>query len=94
MLVLFHSSPSLDARFFRQMQEYSFRLHENDKFGWSPRLSSKDFLALLANVTALKIRGAYVPMGMGFLDEVRKQQWPKGFFFRDGARLAPVTDNF
>lgn len=53
------------------MQTYTFRLHENPEFGWSPRLSSKDFIALLANVTALKIRGTYVPMGTGFLDEVR-----------------------
>jgi hypothetical protein len=53
------------------MQEYTFRLHENPEFGWSPRLSSKDFIALLANVTAVRIRGAYVPMGSGELDEVR-----------------------
>ena len=53
------------------MQDYSFRLHENTEFGWSPRLSGKDFMSILANITALKIRGTYVTRGMGFLDQVR-----------------------
>ncbi len=53
------------------MQDYSFRLHENPEFGWSPRLSSKDFIAILANVEAIRIRGTYVNLGSGVLDEVR-----------------------
>jgi laminin gamma 1 len=53
------------------MQTYRFRLHENPEFGWSPRLSSMDFLALLANITAVRVRGSFVTGGTGFLDEVR-----------------------
>ena len=53
------------------MQEYTYKLHENPEFGWSPRLSAKDFMAILANITAIRIRGIYVPDGTGFLDEVR-----------------------
>ena len=54
-----------------QMQEYTFRLHEHSKFKWKPDLSPKDFMAVLANITAIKIRGSFVPDGQGFLDEVK-----------------------
>ena len=53
------------------MQEYTFRLHEHSKFKWKPDLSPKDFMAVLANITAIKIRGSFVPDGQGFLDEVK-----------------------
>lgn len=53
-----------------QMQEYRIRLHENPEFGWNPSLSAKDFMAVLANITAIKIRGTYVSQGIGFLDDV------------------------
>ena len=53
------------------MQDYTFRLHENPEFKWSPRLSPKDFTAVLADITAIKIRGSFVPQGTGFLDEVK-----------------------
>lgn len=61
-----------------QMQDYTFRLHENTEFGWSPRLSSKDFIAILANITAIKVRATYVNRGMGFLDEVRMGSAERG----------------
>jgi coxsackievirus/adenovirus receptor len=54
-----------------KMQDYKFRLHENPEFAWSPRLSAKDFMAILSNITAVRIRGTYVRQGMGFIDEVR-----------------------
>ncbi|RXG52055.1 Laminin subunit gamma-1 [Armadillidium vulgare] len=54
-----------------QTQEYRFRLHEDGKFGWSPRLSSRNFMALLSNLTAVKIRGTYTYDGKGFLDNVK-----------------------
>ena len=54
-----------------QYQDYTFRLHDNPKFKWSPTLAPKDFMAVLANITAIKIRGTYVPDGTGFLDEVK-----------------------
>lgn len=46
-----------------QVQKYKFRLNENPKYGWQPRVSSKDFIKILANLTALKIRGTYTPLG-------------------------------
>ena len=60
------------------MQDYTFRLHENPEFGWSPRLSSKDFIAILANITAFKIRGTFVAGGAGFLDEVTLETAERG----------------
>ena len=61
-----------------QMQDYTFRLHEHPKFKWSPSLSAKDFMAVLANITAIKIRGTYVPNGAGFLDEVKLESARRG----------------
>ena len=54
-----------------EMRQYTFRLNENPKYGWTPSLSSKDFMAVLANITAIKIRGTYVTQGIGFLDDVK-----------------------
>ncbi|KAF0301703.1 Laminin subunit gamma-1 [Amphibalanus amphitrite] len=44
-------------------QEFTFRLHEHADFGWSPRLRARDFIALLSNLTAIKIRATYTPEG-------------------------------
>jgi len=44
-------------------QTYKFRLNEHDSYGWKPTLASHDFISLLGNLTALKIRGTYVPQG-------------------------------
>lgn len=52
-------------------QNYKFRLHEDVKYGWAPRLSTKDFISVLSNLTALKIRVTYTPSGSGFLDDFR-----------------------
>ena len=60
------------------MQDYTFRLHENPQFGWKPKLSAKDFMAVLSNITAIKIRASFVPQGIGFLDEVKLQSAEKG----------------
>ena len=49
-----------------QEQSYRFRLSEHDTYGWKPTLSSQDFISMLANLTALKIRGAYIPQGKLF----------------------------
>jgi len=54
----------------REAQVYKFRLHENPEFGWRPSLRAKDFIAVLSNIKSIKIRGTYMPQGMGFLDEV------------------------
>ena len=61
-----------------QFQDYTIRLHENPEFGWSPRLNAKNFIAILSNITAIKIRGAYIPQGTGFLDEVRLETATRG----------------
>ncbi|XP_069998126.1 laminin subunit gamma-1 isoform X4 [Penaeus vannamei] len=63
-----------------QKQEYIFRLHEDSQFGWSPRLSSRDFMSLLSNLTAIKIRGTYTYEGHGFLDDVKIQTARRGLF--------------
>jgi len=44
-------------------QEYKFRLNEHPNFEWTPNLSSLEFIKLLSNVTAFKIRGTYNPIG-------------------------------
>jgi laminin gamma 1 len=59
-------------------QEYKFRLNEHPSYQWSPRLSSTEFVRLLSNVTALKIRGTYSPNGFGFLDNVKLQSAREG----------------
>ncbi|XP_046913817.1 laminin subunit gamma-1 isoform X2 [Dermatophagoides farinae] len=53
-----------------RMQTYRFRLNEDMAYGWSPQLNSRDFIALLANITAIKIKATYSDMGSGFIDEV------------------------
>ncbi|KAJ9596346.1 hypothetical protein L9F63_012621, partial [Diploptera punctata] len=51
-------------------QEYKFRLHEHPHYGWQPRLSARDFMSVLSNLTAIHIRATYTPEGVGFLDDV------------------------
>ncbi|KAF6200714.1 hypothetical protein GE061_005158 [Apolygus lucorum] len=54
-----------------QDQIYKFTLHENPDFGWMPRLPAREFMSILSNLTAIKIRGTYSPRGTGFLDAVK-----------------------
>ncbi|XP_071512701.1 laminin subunit gamma-1 isoform X2 [Panulirus ornatus] len=63
-----------------QKQKYTFRLHEDSQFGWSPRLASRDFMSLLSNLTAIKIRGTYIYEGRGFLDDVMLETARRGVF--------------
>jgi len=46
-----------------QSQEFTFRLHEHPDFGWNPRLTAREFMSILANITAIKIRGTYTTKG-------------------------------
>ncbi|XP_046391414.1 laminin subunit gamma-1 isoform X2 [Ischnura elegans] len=59
-------------------QEFVFRLHEHPDYGWQPKLSSHDFMSVLSNLTAVKIRGTYTPEGVGFLDDVRLETARRG----------------
>ncbi|XP_066585793.1 laminin subunit gamma-1 [Prorops nasuta] len=59
-------------------QAYKFRLHEHSEYGWQPRLSSRAFMSILSNLTAIKIRGTYTHQGKGFLDDVRLETAQRG----------------
>ena len=53
-------------------QTYRFRLHEDPNlFGWSPKMRDKDFISILANLTAIKIRATYAREGTGYIDDVK-----------------------
>ncbi|KAM8839109.1 laminin subunit gamma-2 isoform 1-T1 [Synchiropus picturatus] len=49
---------------------YTFRLDEQPGSSWHPKLSSVQFLTLLSNLTAIKIRGTSGEHGRGYLDNV------------------------
>ncbi|CAG9855706.1 unnamed protein product [Phyllotreta striolata] len=61
-----------------QPQVYKFRLHEHSDYGWQPRLNEKQFISILTNLTAIKIKGTYAPDGMGFLDELKLESASRG----------------
>ncbi|KAI5640968.1 laminin EGF domain-containing protein [Phthorimaea operculella] len=54
-----------------QPQEYTFRLHENPRYGWTPTLSNFEFMSVLQNLTAIKIRATYNKGGTGYLNSFR-----------------------
>ncbi|XP_012268511.2 laminin subunit gamma-1 [Athalia rosae] len=58
--------------------EFKFRLHEHPDYGWQPRLSSRDFMSILSNLTAIKIRGTYTHKGRGYLDDVMLETAHRG----------------
>ncbi|ERL87466.1 hypothetical protein D910_04858 [Dendroctonus ponderosae] len=67
-----NGSPTIQSRIFK------FRLHEHPDFQWQPRLNSRDFISILTNLTAIKIRGTYCPKGVGFLDDVKLETAARG----------------
>ncbi|KAJ8665186.1 hypothetical protein QAD02_006848 [Eretmocerus hayati] len=60
------------------LQEYTFRLHEHIDYGWQPHLSNRQFISILANLTAIKIRGTYTHKGKGYLDDVKLETAHRG----------------
>ena len=55
-------------------QVYRFKLHEDaNNYGWQPKLRAKDFISVLSNLTAIKIRATYANgnRGTGYLDDAR-----------------------
>ncbi|XP_046546813.1 LOW QUALITY PROTEIN: laminin subunit gamma-1-like [Haliotis rubra] len=64
---------------------YRFRLHEHPDYQWSPRLKSEDFIAILSNLTAIKIRGTYTTEGVGFIDDIKLETARRGFNAGDEA---------
>ena len=53
-----------------KLQTFQFRLHEHPSLGWQPQLSADQFMTILNNITAMKIRGSYFTPGEGFIDSV------------------------
>ncbi|XP_050312326.1 laminin subunit gamma-1-like isoform X2 [Anthonomus grandis grandis] len=61
-----------------ETKNYKFRLHEHPDYGWQPRMSSRSFISVLTNLTAIKIKGTYVPRGVGFLDDLKLETASRG----------------
>ena len=53
-----------------QLQSYQFILHHHPSLQWQPELTSSQFMSILNNVTAIKIRGSYLTPGEGYIDSV------------------------
>ncbi|KAH9498965.1 Laminin subunit gamma-1 [Bulinus truncatus] len=51
-------------------KSYAFRIHENSNYMWTPPLKSTEFISVLSNLTAIKIRATYSPRGVGFIDNI------------------------
>ncbi|XP_061427845.1 laminin subunit gamma-1-like isoform X1 [Lethenteron reissneri] len=52
-------------------QTYTYVLHENPAYPWTPQIPANEFRKLLSNLTAIKLRGTYSDKSTGRLGEVR-----------------------
>ncbi|XP_071154854.1 laminin subunit gamma-1-like [Mytilus edulis] len=53
-----------------ETHNYKFRLNEHPNYQWTPRINAQDFLTILSNLTAIKIRATYSNGGVGFIDNI------------------------
>ena len=44
-------------------QEYKFVLHEHPSYQWTPRLTSREFMSMLADLDSIRIRATYTAGG-------------------------------
>ena len=70
----------------RRSQLYRFRLSEHESYRWTPRLSVGDFVRLLSNVTAVKIRARYSARGI--------HHRVKYIFYLESIRPIRTAENF
>ncbi|KAH3798034.1 laminin subunit gamma-1-like [Dreissena polymorpha] len=62
-----------------QVETFRFRLNELPEYQWHPRLTAETFISILANITAIKIRGTYNNEGVGFIDDIQLDTARRGF---------------
>lgn len=46
-----------------EAQDYAFRLNEHSNYQWTPKLTTMEFIRMLSNITAIKLRGTYASNG-------------------------------
>lgn len=61
-----------------KFKEYAFRLHEHADYSWQPSQSSRQFMSILSNLTAIKIRASYADGGEAFIDDFELETAHRG----------------